>query len=529
MIARLAALGLSILTGFWGQAVAKEPVSALVLVNGKVLTVDASDSVAEAVSIDGGRIAAVGTTRDIRAHAGDGARVIDLGGRTVIPGLIDSHIHAIRAGLTYGAEISWAGAASLAEGLARIRAAATAAPEGGWLIAIGGWHVSSFPENRLPTADELDAAGLGHPVYVQHLYDTVVLNPAAMRALGIESDADVAPGGRLEIGEAGRPTGVISGGVPTFGALYGRLPKPDFAGQVAGTRAFMSELNRLAMTGIVDAAGGGQFPANYRPLFHLWRGGELTLRVAFRVMSQSRGAELADFTEWTRLLPQGMGDAMLKFNGFGEVITWNMHDGHRPGLPFAPSAASLGALREAAAWMAENGYSAEIHASSDRSARMILDIFEAVNARTPIAPLRWVIAHLDDGTPETLRRMKALGMGYSVQDRFYFEGRQMRDLLGADKASRSPPIKTALGLGLNVSGGTDAPRLSPYNPWIAIRWLVDGKSVDRAPFRGPGETPGRAEALRIYTRAGAWMSFDEQERSSIEPGKLADLAVLSAD
>lgn len=501
----------------------------IVLVNAKVLTVDPSDTIAEAVAIRGNRISAVGGSAEIKALAGEGTRVIDLGGRTVIPGLIDSHIHAIRGGLTHGAEVHWSETKSLKQGLEQIAAAAAAQPAGTWINVVGGWHKTQFPENRLPTVHEITEAAGDHPAYVQYLYKEAVLNPLAMEALGIKEDSDVPPAGRLDLDGGGEATGHITGNVPTFARLYARLPKPDFAGQVAGTRAIFAELNRLGMTGIVDPSGGGMFPRNYRPLFQLWRSGEMTLRVAYRAMSQHPGKELEDLKERGHYLPQNFGDDWLRFVGFGEVIIWEMHDGDSAGLKFTPSAEAKAAFREAALWMAENGYTAEIHASSDTSARLILDIIEDVDAEAPVGDLRWSIAHLDDGTRETLRRMKALGLAWSLQDRFYFAGDDLLEKLGAERVRSAPPIKSALDLGVVVAGGSDSPRISTYNPWLSIRWLLDGKSVSRRRIRGPGETPSRAQALRIYTLNSAWMSFDENKRGSIEPGKLADLAVLSAD
>ena len=514
-----------------GSVSAQTPAKApdIILMNGKVLTVDAGDTIAQAVAIRGNRISAVGGSADIKALVGEDTRVIDLGGRTVVPGLIDSHIHAIRGGLTYGVEVHWTETKSLKQGLEQIAAAAEAQPAGTWINVVGGWHKTQFPENRMPTVREITEAGGNHPTYVQYIYREAVLNPLAVEALGIKGDSDLPPAGKVDLDKEGKPSGHITGNVPTFARLYARLPKPDLAGQVAGTKALFAELNRLGMTGIVDPSGGGMFPRNYRPLFHLWESGEMTLRVAYRAMSQHRGKELEDIRERGHYLPQNFGDDWLRFSGYGEVIIWDMHDGDSAGLEFTPSAEAIAALREAAMWMAENGYLAEIHASSDTSARLILDIFEDVNGHAPIRDLRWSIAHLDDGSLETLQRMKALGLAWSLQDRLYFAGEELLEKIGAEKALSAPPIKSALDLGILVAGGTDSLRASAYNPWVSIRWLLDGKSVSRHQIRGPGETPSRAQALRIYTLNSAWMSFDENKRGSIEPGKLADLAVLSAD
>jgi predicted amidohydrolase YtcJ len=160
---------------------------------------------------------------------------------------------------------------------------------------------------------------------------------------------------------------------------------------------------------------------------------------------------------------------------------------------------------------------------------MVLDAFERVNKETPITNLRWQITHIEDATDETLKRMKALNMGWSVQDRLLYSGHIFLKVLGPQAALRAPPIKTGMKTGLVVGAGTDSDQVAPYNPLVSLRWLLDGKAIDGTPMRGPEETPSREEALRMYTINAAWFSFDEDKRGSIEPGKLADLAVLSDD
>jgi len=274
--------------------------------------------------------------------------------------------------------------------------------------------------------------------------------------------------------------------------------------------------------------GGAFFPEDLRGLFHLWRNDDLPIRVAYRFMSQNRGSELEDQQELTALIPQGLGDNMLKFNGFGEVLLWDMYDGAMSLLEFEPTPGAAARFTEMMTWMAENRYAAEMHVASDVTARQILDILEDVNEQHPIGDLRWMFSHLENATPDTLARMKALEMGYGVQDRLYLAGEQYIRNLGGSVAQRSPPIITAMETGIVVAGGTDFPG-SPYNPWTSIRWFLDGKTQSGTSIRGPEETPSRLEALRIYTLNGAWTSSDEDERGSLEVGKLADLAVLSAD
>src|SRR5688572_21436623 len=257
----------------------------LVLVNAKVLTVDAQFSIREALAIRDGRIAAVGTSSDIRRLAGPPTRVVDAQGRTIIPGLIDSHIHAIRAAQSFATEVNWIGARSLEEALGRIRDAAKSMKPGAWLIVAGGWNERQFKENRRPTQADLLAAAPDNPVYVQLGYGWVVMTPAAFRLLNIRADADLPPNTRQER-DANGFTGAIAGAQEGIIALFDRLPKPTFEQQVEGTRAFFRELNRLGITGVVDPGGNNLFPGDYQALFRVWRERGLTVRVVYSICGQ---------------------------------------------------------------------------------------------------------------------------------------------------------------------------------------------------------------------------------------------------
>jgi predicted amidohydrolase YtcJ len=511
---------LAVLLATAGIADAQAP--DLVLLDGKIVTVDAQQSLREALAIRDGKVAALGTTAEIRALAGPDTRVVALGGRTVIPGLIDSHLHAIRAALSFSTEVNWIGARSLDEALDRIRAAARRRPPGSWLIVAGGWNELQFAERRRPTQAELEAAAPNNPVYVQLGYGWVVMTDDGFAKLGIASDADLTGGGTL--GRDGdRLTGEVSGGQGAIIALFDRLPKPSFADQVQGTKEFFRELNRLGLTGVVDPGGNNLFPADYQALFDVWRRRELTVRVAYSLNGQTAGQELAELQGLTALLPMGFGDDLLRFNGLGERITFAMNNNPEP------TAEHEERYYEIARWAAERGMAITMHWGPDATADHLLDIFERVNREQPIAPLRWSIAHLNDASEATLRRMSALGIGWTVQDAMYFGGEDLVRRGGPDAGRRIPPVVTGRRLGVNIGAGTDAHRVASYNPFTALQWFLDGKTVAGTPIRGPEETPDRLAALALYTRGSAWFSFDDDVRGSLEVGKLADLAVLSAD
>ena len=494
-----------------------------VLVNGKIVTVDARSSVQQALAIRDGKIATLGDNAQIRKLAGPTTRVIDLGGRTVIPGLIDSHLHAIRAALSFTSEVNWIGVRSLPEAMARISAAARAREPGAWLIVAGGWNELQFAERRRPTQAELEAAAPANPVYVQLGYGWVVMTRLGLAKLGIKGDADLPAGGKLERDASGAPTGAIAGGNNAIVALFDRLPRPTYAQQVEGTKAFFRELNRLGLTGVVDPGGNNLFPADYRALFDVWRRGEMTVRVAYSLNGQTAGREYEELEQLTAMLPMGFGDERLKFNGIGERITLAMNNNP------APSDVDKERYYEIARWAAERGLGLTMHWGPDSTVHHLLDVFERVNREVPIAPLRWSIAHLNDASLATLARMRALGVGWTVQDAMYFGGDALVRAQGPDAGKRIPPVMTGKRLGVAIGAGTDAHRVASYNPFTALQWFVDGKTVGGVAIRGSEETASREDALRFYTLGSAWFSHDEDKRGSLEVGKLADLAVLSAD
>lgn len=534
----IATLGLAILGAAGTLLLQQQPTAAqslapdTILTGGKIVTLDSKGTVAEAIAVQNGRIVAVGPSGDVMKLSGPRTKTINLGGRTVIPGLIDSHIHAVRAGLTFSTTLDWSGIKTVEQAMESIHEAAHTSPPGTWIMVLGGWNKDQFAERRAPTAQELEKAAPEHPVYVQHLYGFAVLNPLGMKTLKIAADTKVPPAGKVELDSAGNPTGVITAGgnVPTLSRLVGQLPKPSLKDQVAGTRKFFRALNESAVTGILDEVGGGLSSAQYRPLFELWRNSQLTVRVRYDVMTQRRGQELADTQNILQMIPPRWGDEWLRFLGVGEIPIWGMHDGSvNATKPFESTPEAKKDLLAYATWAAQSAYTLHIHASSNHSAEAILDIFEAVNKEHSIAKLRWAIVHIENATDQTLQRMKALGMGYAIQDRLFFGGNDYVKAHGEKVARRAPPIMTALRMGLVVGGGTDSIAVSPYNAFVSLHWMVTGKTLTGELTRGPEELPSRIEALKMYTLNSAWISFEENERGSLEPGKLADLAVLDRD
>jgi len=494
-----------------------------VLFNGKVLTVDADFSMREALAIADGKVFATGTSADMKKLADGRTRLIDLGGRTVIPGLTDGHIHGVRAALTFGTEVNWIGVPSLKDALDKIRQAAAAQAAGSWIVVAGGWTEEQFSEKRRPTPQEVAEAAPQNPVYIQHLYDWLLLSPKAMETLNIHGDDDVAPGGKLELGADGKPTGIVVAGGGALGKLFDKLPKPTLAQQVESSKKFFREMNTLGITGIVDGGGVSMYPASYQAAFSLWRDKDLTVRIAYHLCAPKPGSELADLQNLTQLLPQGFGDDMLHFNGPGEILIWaDWTDGD-----ITPDGKAK--LAELLRWAAAKGYTIQLHWNPDRTVHDLLDVIEDINRDFPVARLRWTVLHLYNASEDNLKRMKSLGLIWGVQDGLYFGGERLQQEVGAERARDMPRIATALKLGLVVAGGTDAHRVSSYNPFVSLQWYLDGTTIGGVTTRGEAEAPSRRQALEMYTKSPAFMANDDAWRGTLEPGKAADLAVLTAD
>ena len=504
----------------------------VILHNARIAT-NRAPSFVEAVAIEGGKFVAAGTNDEILGQRGPATLVIDAGSRTVIPGLNDSHLHLIRGGLNFNMELRWDGVPSLADALRMLREQAARTPPPQWVRVVGGWTEFQFAERRMPTLDEINAVSPDTPVFVLHLYDRALLNRAALWAVGYTRDTPDPPGAEIQRDRSGNPTGLLIAR-PNAGLLYATLakgPKLPPEDQANSTRHFMRELNRLGVTSAIDAGGGFQnYPDDYRVIEELHRRGEMTVRVAYNLFTQHPKGEYDDFAKWVTMTRPGAGSDFYRMNGAGEMLTFSAADFEdflepRPDLP--PSLE--GELTRVVRLLAENRWPFRLHATYDESITRVLDVFEAVNREVPFAGLRWFFDHAETISERNLERVKALGGGIAVQHRMAFQGEYFIDRYGGKAAEQSPPIRRMLQMGVPVGAGTDATRVASYNPFVSLYWLVSGKTVGGTPLYSEANRLDRAEALRRYTVGSAWFSGEEDKKGSVEVGKFADLAVLSAD
>lgn len=505
----------------------------LILKNGRIHPNVPGKGFAQALAVRDGLIAAVGTTDEVLAQALPTTTVVNLGGRTVVPGLYDSHLHVIRGGLNYNMELRWDGVPSLSYALAMLKDQAARTPPPQWVRVVGGFNEFQFAEKRMPTLEEINAAAPDTPVFILHLYCQALLNKAALRACGYTRDTPNPPGGEIQRDKHGEPTGLLIAR-PNAMLLYASLakgPKLPPEDQYNSTRHFMRELNRLGVTSVCDAGGGFQnYPEDYQIIRQLHERGEMTLRIAYNLFTQKPGAELEDFQRWSRLVKPGEGDDLLRCNGAGEMLVFSAADFEdflepRPDL----SPRLEGDLESVVTFLAENGWPFRLHATYNQSITRFLDVFERVHRHAPIDKLHWFLDHCETITPQNIERIAALGGGIAVQHRMAYQGEYFVNLDGPAAAEATPPIKRMLEMGLPVGAGTDATRVASYNPFVALYWMTSGRTVGGTRIYPEKNCLSREKALELFTSGGTWMSRDEGRRGRLVPGQFADLVVLSAD
>ncbi|MFC4761706.1 amidohydrolase [Dyella koreensis] len=505
----------------------------LILHRGQFATLDRGNPHASAVAIAGGRFIAVGGDAEVMALAGAGTRVIDLKGRRVLPGLIDNHLHIIRGGLNFNLELRWDGVRSLADAMAMLKQQVAITPPPQWVRVVGGFTEHQFVEKRLPTIEELNAVAPDTPVFLLHLYDRALLNAAALRVVGYTRDTPEPPGGQIVRDSDGNPTGLLLA-KPNAAILYatlGRGPKLPFDYQLNSTRHFMRELNRLGVTGAIDAGGGSQnYPEDYAVIQQLADEGQLTIRLAYNLFTQKPKAEKDDFLNWTRTSKYKQGDDYFRHNGAGEMLVFSAADFEdfrqpRPDMPPEMEGDLEGVVRI----LAENRWPWRMHATYDETISRALDVFERVNQDIPLEGLNWFFDHAETISEQSIDRIAALGGGIAVQHRMAYQGEYFVERYGMGAAEATPPVAKILEKGVRVSAGTDATRVASYNPWVSLAWLITGRTVGGLRLYPQRNCLDRETALRMWTENVTWFSNEVGKKGQIKVGQFADLVVPDRD
>lgn len=527
-------LSVSLFVGLLAQAQQKAD---LIIYNGKIATMQKQGEFVQAIAIKDGIILDTGTEKSIvAAYKSSATKLIDAKGKTVIPGLNDSHMHVIREGLNYNSELRWDGVKTLKRAMEMLTEQAARTPDGVWIKVIGGWNEFQFEEKRQPTIDEINAAVPDKPVFITYLYGKAFLNKKGIEVLGYTKDTKY-EGSVLEQDASGNLTGLMYA-KETPKAIYmtlGLTTKLNPEERLNSSIQFNHELNRFGLTSIIDAAGGSQnFPADYVTSLELAKQNKLSLRISYYLFAQQKGRELQDYEKWVAETQINKNDNLMVANGYveegaGENIVASAADFENflePRIVLSDEMEKD--LEPIIRLLAKNKWPFRLHATYGESIDRMLTVFEKVNKEIPFNGLRWFFDHAETITTPELERVKKLGGGIAVQFRMYYQGELYNKMYGAPK-TQLPPIKKMLELGIPVGAGTDATRISTYNPWMSLHWLLTGKTIGGMQFWPKDQTLDKFTALQLYTSGSAWFSGEEKDKGKLVKGMYGDLAILSDD
>jgi predicted amidohydrolase YtcJ len=510
----------------------------IILINGKVTTLDDRKTEAQAVAIVGNKFVQTGTNEQLMKLKGKQTKIVDAKGNRVIPGLFDSHLHVIRGGRFYNTELRWDGVTSLKRALTMLKEQAQRTPKDQWVRVVGGWNEYQFEEKRLPTLSEINEAAGDVPVFILYLYGKAWLNKAGLKKLNIHADTPDPPGGLIEKDNDGNPTGLLVAEPNAF-ILYStlaKLPELSTGEKINSTLQYMTELNRLGVTAVMDAGGGFQnFPDDYTITDSLNKMGKITIRLPYFLFAQKKGTELNDYTKWAAMVEinehgnNSINEVDYYVSGGGENLVSDAADFEnflfpRPELP----AKMESNLKSVIQLLVSKRWPFRLHATYNESITRFLQVIEAVNKETPLNGLVWFIDHAETISEENMQRIKQLGGGIAIQHRMAYQGESFIHRYGKKAALASPPIKKMLELGLPVGLGTDGTRVASYNPWIALYWIITGKTIGGTQVMAKSNTLDRTTALKLIT-SGGYDLIKEQSKGKIQKGYFADLVILDKD
>jgi hypothetical protein len=526
---RIRSLSTSLLLGgalTFGQAAAAS-VADTVLRDGRVLSVDPAFSIHEALAIKDGRVMAAGTNAEVDRHIGDATEVIHLGGKTVIPGLIDNHVHIVRGSRQWHRDVRLTGVHSRAEAKRRIAARAARLGEGEWVVVLGGFTPEQFDDDQSPfTRQELDEVAPDNPVFMQLLFGTGYANTRAFREIGVDEETEIVwleIANDIDLDEQERPTGVVRGAAMRRMLAKIAEPNPDEAKERA--LDMVSDLHAMGVTSVIDAAGSGLTLDYYNAFEALDADGRLTLRIfsLYSPPAYQPGEEQA-LTGELKALEFFQDSAYFQRVGVGERLYNPIHDSMLN--PAASTTEHKQTFANLAGQVAANGLSLQQHSTHPASMKQHLDAYEVINETYPLAELRWAFHHADGVDEVVIERAKALGMGIATHSRKLISGNSFTHPLPM-LSFGNPPLRTLQDSGITWGLGTDTMVVNQSNPFYTLWWAVSGQAMNGDQLTD--ETVTREEALVAHTRSNAWLAFREDDLGSLEPGKFADLLVLDRD
>lgn len=504
------------------------------LVSGDIVTMDPQQPRAQAFAVHAGRIVAVGTRELARAALGPAPRELHYSEGTVVPGLIDTHNHmqwtAIQTRL-----VDLAPARSIADVQEAVRAYAQRHPGKPWIMSGSGWHVVSLREGRYPTRHELDAACADRPVYLPRVGHAAVANSLALKLAGIGADTPDPPGGRFEREADGHPNGVLLE-PPAFEPVARLVPPSSVQEQAEALRDMQRIYHAAGLTGIMDP---GVTPDMMRLYQMLWQRGELTMRCVLMPLADSSRPLQENLDRIAQAgMATGFGDARLKLGGvklfldggasLGTALMREPYPDERCncGIQVTPTES----FRQIAWACARQGWSLGVHVVGGKAIDIALEVFAEIDKEIPLRPLRFCLIHAYLW-PEQRNIREAARMGITVATQCsmqYTFGPLLVQRFGTALMATATPVRSWIDAGVVVGGGSDSP-VTPFAPLLGL-WQARTRHI-----AGTDEPVGRLqavsgeEALALYTRDAAYVSFSEHERGMLRPGLLADWTVLSLD
>ncbi len=538
-------IGIMVVNGMTcAHAQAKQEASGadLIVHNARIFTGNPAQPAASALAVKSGRIFSVGTDAEVLGLKSANTRVIDSGGRRLIPGIIDAHTHVLNEG-GYNYTLRWEGVPTLRQALAMLSEQAKRTPKGHWVKVVGGWSPYQFEENRFPTMDELRKAVPDRPLIVQYAYNRAFLNQQAMDAFGVGTDKfPKMPDTVLEKDKQGRYTGVIHGNTFMFIVLETMVPQLSFDEEVSSLVQTTHSYNRFGVTTVIDAGTGfREYPKAQATVNVLARENRLNVRMPFVDIQFGDGSvNMVDgqIKAITKTAPISPGHNLHPhlahghvYRGAGELLSAEVHDHEnfdRPAVIIPPEKMRELVERDVSK-LVQRRIPFREHISYDENITPFLDALEKLNETMPLDGLRWSIEHAETISPANIARVKALGGGIALDAKMAMHGDGFIKTHGRDKALLTPRLRQLVDSGIPLAMTTDAFRASSFNPWVGISWMVSGKSVSGTEVLAKDNRLSRAEALGLFTRKAAWFMNAESEMGMIAPGHLADFALLDRD
>jgi predicted amidohydrolase YtcJ len=509
----------------------------LIVFNANIFTGSLAQPQASAFAIRNGRIYSVGTDAEILELKTSSTQIIDAGGRRLIPGISDAHIHLLNES-NFTFTVRWDGVRTLRRALSMLSEQAERTPEGQWVKVIGGWSPYQFEENRFPTMDELRKAVPNRPLIVQYAYNRAFMNDLALDAFGVGTDRF--PGFQVldfEKDDRGRYTGIVCGDTFGFLALETLVPQPSFDERLSALIYTIHSLNRFGVTSVFDCGSMG-YPEAHATAEVLTRDDRFNLRLSFVDMQfGSAGMIDAEIRAMTKTAPMSPGENLHPTLSYGHVFRGakaldpEVHDHEnfdRPAVILDPDRVRRHVEQDIAK-LVRRRIPFRMHISYDENITPFLDAMERMNETTPLDGLKWSIEHAETISPQNIARVKKLGGGIALDAKMALHGDAFIKTYSLEKALQTPRLRQLVDSGIPLALTTDAFRAAAFNPWLAISWAVSGKAVSGSKVLAEDNRLSRVEALKLFTRGPAWFMNAEHEMGMIAPGNLADFALLDRD